>query len=113
MAGCTGTDGRTVTDVAVLLTAMTGVDANDPATQGAAALVGVDFTQFLSVEAAQTLRVGIVVYSEEDIENVLDGFGLRGDKSESAEGLRQVYRAGNDAQREIGQHFRRHGIGGG
>ncbi|MEZ4864294.1 MAG: amidase family protein [Caldilineaceae bacterium] len=101
-----GPMGRTVTDVAVLLTAMTGVDANDPVTQDAAALAGVDFTQFLSVEAAQTRRVGIIVYSEEDIEQVLAGFGLRGDKGESAEALRQLYRAQSDAQREIGHRFR-------
>ena len=66
-----GPMGRTVTDVAVLLTAMTGVDANDPVTQDAAALAtegsaqpGVDFTQFLTPEAAKGLRVGILVYTD-------------------------------------------------
>ena len=40
--------GRTVTDVAVLLSAMTGVDENDFTTASTADLAGVDFTQFLN-----------------------------------------------------------------
>ena len=56
-----GPMGRSVSDVAVLLTAMTGVDENDPSTQNAAALAGVDFTQFLAPEAASGLRIGIPI----------------------------------------------------
>ncbi len=48
-----GPVGRTVTDVAVLLTAMTGVDANDPETSKAAELAETDFTQYLTPEALQ------------------------------------------------------------
>ncbi|MEZ4769585.1 MAG: amidase family protein [Caldilineales bacterium] len=51
-----GPMGRTVTDVAVLLTAMAGVDERDPVTQDASELSGVDFTQFLAPEAADGLR---------------------------------------------------------
>jgi amidase len=59
-----GPMGRTVTDVAVMLTAMTGADANDPATGKAAPLAGVDFTQYLDGESVQGMRVG--VFGEKD-----------------------------------------------
>lgn len=57
-----GPMGRSVTDVAILLTALAGVDANDPKTTDAAALADTDFTQSLSVEAAQGLKVGVVQF---------------------------------------------------
>ncbi len=56
-----GPMGRTVTDVALLLTALAGVDPNDPKTADAASLAGVDFTQFLSLDEARKLRVGVVI----------------------------------------------------
>jgi Asp-tRNA(Asn)/Glu-tRNA(Gln) amidotransferase A subunit family amidase len=57
-----GPIGHSVTDVAVLLTAMAGTDANDPATARAAALDGTDFTQFLSLDEARKVRVGVVQF---------------------------------------------------
>jgi len=98
----TGPMGRTVTDVAVLLTAMTGVDANDPVTQEAAALAGVDFTQFLALDARQGLRVGIVVYAEEHIDQMIEKMGL---PDEQAEGFRTSMQANNEQQRQVGQAF--------
>lgn len=59
-----GPMGRTVTDVAIALTAMSGVDANDPATQAAAGLVGMDFFTCCTREAAQSVRVGIGINSD-------------------------------------------------
>jgi amidase len=56
-----GPIGRSVTDVAVLLTALAGVDRNDPKTSDAAALAGTDFTRFLSLEEARKVRVGVVI----------------------------------------------------
>jgi amidase len=56
-----GPMGRSVTDVALLLTAMAGVDANDAKTADAAALAGMDFTQFLSLVEARKLRVGVII----------------------------------------------------
>jgi amidase len=56
--------GRTVTDVAVLLNGMTGVDAADPVTQQAAALADADFMQALSLEHARRLRVGVLTVGE-------------------------------------------------
>ena len=55
--------GRSVTDVALLLNAMAGVDENDPKTADAAALAGVDFTQYLSLDEARKLRVGVIIPS--------------------------------------------------
>ncbi|MCB9155423.1 MAG: amidase [Caldilineae bacterium] len=97
-----GPIGRTVTDVAVLLTAMAGVDAHDPATQEAAALSGVDFTQYLAPASRQGLRVGIVVRTDDDIEQFLQDLGIANEKGDA---LRQQMRAESDKQRQIGQQF--------
>lgn len=97
-----GPIGRTVTDVAVLLTAMAGVDANDPVTQDAAALAGVDFTQYLAQEARQGLRVGIVLKTDEDIEQFLKDMSVA---EADADGMRQVLREQSNAQRQVGQQF--------
>ena len=59
-----GPMGRSLTDVAILLNAMTGVDANDPKTSDATALAGTDFTQFLSLDRAKKLKVGIVMFEQ-------------------------------------------------
>lgn len=53
-----GPMGRTVTDVAVLLTAMVGADPHDPATAEAVAHFGTDYSQFLTTEGVDRLRVG-------------------------------------------------------
>ncbi|MBK8048224.1 MAG: hypothetical protein IPK16_14535 [Anaerolineales bacterium] len=58
-----GPMGRSVTDVAIMLNVMSGADENDPKTAGAAALNGVDFTQFLSLDQAKKLRVGVIIPS--------------------------------------------------
>jgi amidase len=63
--------GRTVTDVAVLLGAMTGLDENDPATQQAAGKAGMDYTQFLDPRRAAGMRLGIVDMDEAAIEAVV------------------------------------------
>jgi amidase len=60
-----GPMGRTVTDVAVLLGAMTGVDDNDPETAKAAELAGTDFSQFLTQDALDGLAVGVPIWNEE------------------------------------------------
>jgi amidase len=56
-----GPMGRSLTDVAIMLTVMAGVDENDAKTNDAASLAGTDFTQFLSLEEAQKLRVGVII----------------------------------------------------
>jgi amidase len=67
-----GPFGRTVADVAALLTALAapgpdGIDADDPATAAAAPLVGRDFTRYLSPEMAGRVRVGVIAVTEEDV----------------------------------------------
>ena len=56
-----GPMGRSVTDVAILLNALKGVDENDPKTADAAALADVDFTQYLSLDEARKVRVGVIL----------------------------------------------------
>jgi len=56
--------GRTLSDVAVLLNAMIGVDAGDPKTSDAASLANTDFTQFLSLEKAKQLKVGVILFEQ-------------------------------------------------
>ncbi|MCB0106526.1 MAG: hypothetical protein KDE53_11470, partial [Caldilineaceae bacterium] len=55
-----GPMGRTVTDVAVLLTTLAATDPNEPRGADAAALADVDFTDYLSLDEARKLRVGVV-----------------------------------------------------
>lgn len=62
-----GPMGRTVTDVAILLTAMTGTDSNDPATQDAVDLAGTDFTQYLTMDGIDQLRVAYFVVDEASV----------------------------------------------
>ena len=97
-----GPMGRTVTDVAVLLSAMTGVDENDFTTASTAELAGVDFTQFLNQESAATVRVGLPVWNEE----AFDAFFAQNDitDAEQQAQLREAF-AGNvekaDAVKEV------------
>ncbi len=50
---------RNVTDAAVMLGAMTGIDANDPATAGQAGHAFTDYTQFLDAGALNGARIGV------------------------------------------------------
>jgi amidase len=51
---------RTVSDVALLLTAMAGVDAADPAGHSAEGKVAADYTAFLKADALKGKRFGVV-----------------------------------------------------
>jgi len=66
-----GPMGRTVTDVAVLLTALTGYDALDNATKDATPMAKTDFTKFLKIEFVKTLKLGLPVFAEKDIDAAL------------------------------------------
>jgi len=61
---------RTVTDAAILLTAMAGVDAEDDTTNEAAELAGTDFTKLLDAQALQGVRVGLFTSAAEPYENM-------------------------------------------
>ena len=51
---------RTVSDVALMLTAMAGVDAADPAGAAAAGKIAADYTAFLKADALKGKRFGVV-----------------------------------------------------
>src|SRR6266699_3023700 len=54
-----GPFGRTVTDAAILLGAITGIDQRDLATQGSASKFHTDYTQFLDLDGLRGARLGI------------------------------------------------------
>src|SRR5215467_6404122 len=54
-----GPFGRTVTDAAILLGAITGIDQRDPATQESAGKFHTDYTQFLDLDGLRGARLGI------------------------------------------------------
>ena len=56
----TGPMTRTVADVAILLSAIAGVDSNDPATLEAGAHIHADYTQFLQKDALRGARIGVL-----------------------------------------------------
>jgi amidase len=51
---------RTVTDAAIMLGVLAGIDPNDPATQASAGKAPADYTQFLKRDGLQGKRLGIV-----------------------------------------------------
>lgn len=77
---------RNATDLAIVLTVMAGVDANDPATAAAASLDGFDFLQYATNTPAASVRVGVPTFlpgsagseaaSAEQVTDVLDRAGL-------------------------------------
>ena len=71
-----GPMGRSVTDVALLLTALAGEDANDPKTADAAPLAGTDFTQYLSLDEARKLRVGVIMPTQAAAANLQNQVAL-------------------------------------
>ena len=50
---------RTVSDAAILLGAMTGIDPRDPATESSQGKSYVDYTQFLKADGLQGARIGV------------------------------------------------------
>ncbi|ULQ56000.1 hypothetical protein KJS94_15230 [Flavihumibacter rivuli] len=76
-----GPMGKTVTDVAIMLSAMTGVDPLDTATTRAGKLAGVDFSAYLKPGAANGLRIGVPVTEEVDITKALERMGNASDEA--------------------------------
>ncbi len=103
-----GPVGRTVTDVAVLLSAMTGVDENDPETANAAALAGTDFTQFLTADALADVRVGLPVWNDEAFAAFFESNNISDEEQQA--NLRTVYEAENEAIRAIGETLSAAGV---
>lgn len=91
-----GPVGRNVTDVAVLLTAMTGVDEMGEADAELAEMQTIDYTQFASMEAAQGLVVALPIYDEAALEVAVDFYTAQG--VNVTEELRAVIAQGMEAQ---------------
>jgi amidase len=66
-----GPMGKSVTDVAVLLGALTGMDKRDPTTTKSAPFIDIDFRQFLRPSYFRSLRVGVVRITQDSIESAL------------------------------------------
>ncbi|MCB8982623.1 MAG: amidase [Ardenticatenaceae bacterium] len=95
-----GPMGRTVTDVAVLLSAMTGVDSND-FTTSSNTLAGTDFTQFLTTESVSDLRVGLPVWNDEAFAAYFADLGVT--DTEQQNNLRQMFEEYNATIRAQGE----------
>ncbi len=102
-----GPIGRSVTDVAVLLSAMTGVDENDPATLDAAHVAGTDYTQYLASEEADGKNLGIIVQDDASIDEYIVMLEL---EDEAADQFRQSMLASNDEVRANAAPFADLGI---
>jgi amidase len=100
--------GRTVTDVAVLLSAMTGVDENDPETANAADLVGTDFTQYLDAEILADLRVGLPVWNEEAFAALFANLGI--EDADAQADIRKEYEAQIVAQQAVSAALEQAGV---
>jgi amidase len=79
-----GPMGRSVTDVAVLLSAMTGVDDNDFTTAASADLAGTDFTQFLNQESLEGIRVGVPFWNEEAFKAYFEEFEITDEEQQQS-----------------------------
>jgi amidase len=67
-----GPMGKTVTDVAIMLSAMTGTDANDKATSNASRLSGTDFSKYTKAGAARGMKVGVTYLTDEEVTSLLE-----------------------------------------
>jgi len=105
-----GPMGRTVTDVAFLLTAMIGTDTNDPATEGAATLAGTDFSQYLTLNGIETLRVGYFAADEAYAQSLREKFGATITDAAQLEELVQVLSANYGPAPEILAALQKAGI---
>jgi amidase len=103
-----GPMGRSVTDVAVLLSAMIGVDDNDSETAKAAALMGTDFTQFLNAGALTNVRVGLPVWNEEALQTFFTNNGVE-DAEKQAE-WRKIFEPQDQIKRAIGDVLKQAGV---
>jgi amidase len=70
--------------VAVLLSAMTGVDENDFTTASTAELSGVDFTQYLNPQSFEGVRVGVPVWNEEAFQAYFEQFEITDEEQQQS-----------------------------
>ncbi len=95
-----GPMGRTVTDVAILLSAMTGVDTND-FTTSSNTLAGTDFTQFLNAESVTDAKVGLPVWNDQAFEEYFASTETTDEDTQ--QNLRALFEGQNDSIRAQGE----------
>lgn len=95
-----GPMGRTVTDVAILLSAITGVDEND-FTTSSNTLAGTDFTQFLTPESLDGLKVGLPVWNDQAFEEYFTSTDLTDEDAQQS--LRALFEEQNTDIRAQGE----------
>ncbi len=95
-----GPMGRTVTDVAVLLSAMTGVDENDFTTSNNT-LAGTDFTQFLNAESLADVKVGLPVWNDQAFEEYFAGLDITDEEEQN--NFRELFAEQNVSIRAQGE----------
>lgn len=91
---------RSLLDLALLLNVIRGVDERDPKTRDATALAETDFTQFLSLERARKLRVGVFMFEQSYAANAAEREALAGQTVVQAgvEGAHLLNYAGSPGQ---------------
>lgn len=100
--------GRTVTDVALLLSAMAGVDDNDPETTNAVELDGTNFTQFLNSDFITDLKVGLPVWNDEAFEAFFTQHGI--DDADAQAEVRKSYESQIEIQQANGEVLKQAGV---
>jgi len=103
-----GPFGRSVTDVAVLLSAMSGVDSRDPETANAAGLAGTDFTRYLSADALHGVRVGLPLWNEQAFSEYFEQLGIKDEQARA--GLRAELEEDDLQMQAIGEVLREAGV---
>jgi amidase len=107
-----GPIGRNVTDVAILLAAMTGVDGAGETDPALAAAQATDFAQFASLEAAEGLTIGVPIFDDAYVEGQVRSLAAM--DIEVTDELRQSLQADagsrNEQMRAIGEMFSAAGL---
>nr|BAG55484.1 putative amidase [uncultured bacterium] len=102
-----GPIGRTVTDVAVALTAMAGINPDDAQSQAAAVLDGTDFTNALDLDQARQLTVGVLIVTDEDVQQTIDDLGI---SEGNAESVKAALQEPNAARQALAAHLSDMGV---
>lgn len=91
---------RNITDLAILLSAMTGYDRNDKATKKAKPLAGTDFTRFLQDAGQKKFRVGVLMLDPNAMADSLKKLEGKMDSASLAMRRSMERRAAEDAEKK-------------
>ena len=103
-----GPFGRSVPDIAVLLSAMSGVDSRDPETANAAGLANTDFTRYLNADALRAVRVGLPLWNEQAFSDYFEKLGIKDEQARA--GLRAELEKEDLRMQAIGEVLREAGV---